>query len=383
MAESLTERQTLPQRPHLLINGSPNAAVSQAMLELHIWAEPSRPRRCLLRLSNWDRQRDGAGYTFFDDPSLDYGTTLSVLVGEGLQETTLFKGEILGLEAEYPTGRPPELVVHAADRLHRLDRVRRSRGFSEITDADLADFLLSEHGLQHDINLPGPAVKEQLQLDQSDLELLQTRLAARDALVWLADDIAFVRPVLQVASQVLELTYGGELQSANFTASLEGQSASLGVSGWQPETKAGVFAAANQASLSGESGSLETAPNLAAAHFQEDDQVLLHAQAASFSQAQSLADVRMRQQARRFVQGRCRTSLIPELLPGQVVSLDGLGPWFDGAYRVSALHHHFSEQGFASDFSVQRPGRLAEKRRPAKPPAHDSPAQQKPGRKAI
>lgn len=384
MAESITNGLHLQQvRPRLLIDGSRAEAATQAVLELHIWAEPSRPRRCQLRLSNWGMRRGEAGYTFFDGDSLDFGRSLRVVIGEDGQAAALFDGEILGFEAVYPAGRPPELLVNAADRLHRLDRMRRSRGFSQITDGDLAVWLLSEHGLPADVSLPGPAVRELIQLDQSDLELLQARLADRDAVLWLQGGTAFVRPALQVANQVLELTYGSELQAAHFSASLEGQSASLGVSGWQPETKSGVFASADKSSLSGEAASLETAADLLEAHFPDDDRVLLHTQAGSFSDAQSLADARLRQQARIFVQGRCRTRVIPELLPGQMAALNGLGAWFDGQYRVASLHHLFDGQGFRSEFTVQRPGRLAENRRTPKPPAKDTPAQQKPGKRPL
>jgi hypothetical protein len=122
------------------------------------------------------------------------GASISESFEIRFDDKALFKGRIMALEGRYPQGSPPQIMVLADDRMQDLRMTRRTRGFSQSSDADVFGQIASDHGLRSQIDVSGGATYETLaQINQSDLALRGER--APDAEVW-ADYDTLARPVL-------------------------------------------------------------------------------------------------------------------------------------------------------------------------------------------
>ena len=60
---------------------------------------------------------------------------------------TLFKGEITGLEPEFPKDESPKLTVTGYDRRHRLMGKRKSRTFLNMKDSEIANQIAGDWSL--------------------------------------------------------------------------------------------------------------------------------------------------------------------------------------------------------------------------------------------
>ncbi len=59
----------------------------------------------------------------------------------------IFSGRITGIEARFPEGGAPSLTVLAEDRFQDLRMTRRTRTFTDVSDADVATQIAGDYGL--------------------------------------------------------------------------------------------------------------------------------------------------------------------------------------------------------------------------------------------
>src|SRR5688572_28748777 len=93
-------------RPSIALDGTDNAALHGALLELEIRESCAGLYRCEAAFGNWG---GSSGFLFFDRGTLDFGKAFQVRVGSD----KLFDGPITALEAEFPQGATPALRVLA------------------------------------------------------------------------------------------------------------------------------------------------------------------------------------------------------------------------------------------------------------------------------
>src|SRR5262245_12216548 len=100
----------------------------------------------------------------------------------------VFKGEVVGIEPTFDAGGRSVVVVRGFNRLHRLTRGKKSRTFSDVTDADVVRAVASDNGLKA---APSGDLSERfefvVQHNQTDLEFLRVRAARLGFHVWCED----------------------------------------------------------------------------------------------------------------------------------------------------------------------------------------------------
>jgi len=74
------------------------------------------------------------------------GDTVEVKVGDG-GATSVYKGEIVGLEPVYKGGEKTRILIRAMNKLHRLLRKRKSITFTDKTDQAILSQVVSSAGL--------------------------------------------------------------------------------------------------------------------------------------------------------------------------------------------------------------------------------------------
>ena len=109
--------------------------------------------------------------------------------------------------------------------------------------------------------------------------------------------------------------------------------------------------------MQSELGSTESGAAILANAFGSRVDTVAHELPRDGNEARFYAEAQVRCMARRFVRGRGVAETRADLRVGGTLALTGLGPLFDGDYRVTALAHRFdAEQGMRSEFSCERPG---------------------------
>lgn len=341
-------------RPVVQIDGATVAGLTDDLLELRIHEGLECPATLELRVGNWGSPPGGGAgpdFRYLDRRELDFGKRITV----AFSDLVAFSGQITALEAVFDPGAAPTLVVLAEDALQGLRLTRRTRTFTDVTDADVVRQVAGEHGLTGDVDLPGPTHVSLTQLDQSDLAFLRDRVRAVGGELW-ADDRTLKarrRPDRQEAPRPLRLY--GELREMRVRADLAHQATAVVVGGWDVTAGAAIAERAGDAALGAEGQGGETGSRLLQRAFGDRVQTVVAAPSATPADARERAEAIFRARARRFVRGWGVCGVDPRVRVGARVELSGIGRPFSGEYGVVEIVHRFDgAAGARTELTVER-----------------------------
>lgn len=343
----------LTARPTLIVAGQEQPTLTGGLLSLMIVEQTTGLYRCEARFGNWGTVENNIQFLYFDRRTLDFGKEFHVALGE----TTIFQGKIMGLEAAFPEGAPPEITVLAEDSLQDLRMTRRTRTFTAVSDADVCRQIANEHGLNPQIDVTGPTYTVLAQVNQSDLAFLRERARTIDAEVWMDGRTLSLAPRSARQSQPLQMKHGKELRSFTVCADMAMQSTSVVVSGWDVAGKAALRYEATESAIRHELNGDASGAHILSTAIGQRKEALVHTVPLNSQETQSIAESYFRALARRFLVGRGVAEPDARLRVGATVDLQGLGPLFSGNYYLATVVHIFDgTKGFRSEFCAERPG---------------------------
>lgn len=313
--------------------------------------------RCEVTFTNWGAETNGDRYVLFDKAVLDFGQTLSIDMGDGDAQSTVFTGRITAMEGRYPQQSPPELLLLAEDRLQDLRMVRRTRSFENKDLKVLFRQISSEHGLQLDMDFQGPNFGILTQVNQTDLAFMRDCLRRVDAELWMEDRNLFVRKRSAREGEEITFVYGYRLLEFSVTADLAGQRSSVVVSGWDVASKESMMHEAAGNTIQNELGSDTGGGQILSDKFGSRVQRIVHEVPLSNSETLELAESEYRRMSRKFVVGHGQADGDGRIRVGRKIRLEGLGKYFNGSYYVSEVSHSFdTRHGYRTYFQVEKPG---------------------------
>ncbi|KJS58901.1 phage late control D family protein [Streptomyces rubellomurinus] len=291
-----------------------------------------------------------------DGRTVDLGSALKVALGPDADQRNVFEGTVSGLELVLGDGDPPLVVVHAEDALMRLRMTRRTRTYTQVTDADLAEAVAREHGLRADTAAPGPRYDVVQQLNQSDLAFLRERARLLQAELWCSGGTLHLRTRDTRPGTALTLVLGRDLLSARLTADLAHQRSEVVVTGYDAERREGVDERAGPELVEAEAGGGRTGVRLLARALGPSSTLRVREVALNAAEASAWARAEMLRRGRRFVVATGLTNGTPDLVVGSRLTLRDVGAPFDGpGYYVTRLCHGFDlEHGFRTRFEAER-----------------------------
>jgi Bacteriophage probable baseplate hub protein len=313
--------------------------------------------RCEASFLNWGPKGTEVGFLFFDRQVLDFGKAFSAEFGPPGQSGPVFAGRITGIEALYPPGRPPEILVLAEDRFQDLRMERRTRSFENVTDAEVIRQVSGQHGLTAQVDVDGPTYRTLAQVNQSDLAFLRERVATIDAELWVDNRTLYAQARSRRNAGKASFTYGQNLLEFSVLADLAHQRTAVRVSGWDVADKQAIDVEAGESVITAElSGGRSGSMVLAQALAQRRERIV-SAMPLSRQEAQAMADARYRDRARSFLRGIGVVDGNIKVRVGASMDLRGLGPFFDGPYYVTLARHTFDlRDGYRTTFEVERSG---------------------------
>lgn len=349
--------QIYSARPKFFIDGREREGLGQGLRSMQVEETSAGLYHCEAVFSNWGPRNGADDFLFFDRQVLDFGKAIRIEAGGGVGAGQIFDGRITAIEGRFLRERPHEILVLAEDRLQDLRMTRRTRTFENITDAALFQQVASQHGLTANADVNGPMHKVLAQLNQSDLAFLRERARAVDAELWVSGTTLNVKARSRRSSGDVTLTLGRGLLECSLSADLASQVSGFTVSGWDVSGKQPISFRATDSALGGELNGDEGGGRLLSSSIGDRDQQIVHYAPFSSSEAQALAEAQYRRTARRFVVGHGLAEGDARVRVGAKLTLNGVGPLFNGKYYVTrALQLFESVKGLRTQFTAERPG---------------------------
>jgi len=305
----------------------------------------------------------GAGATgpqqqmlYLDGTVLDFGKPIKVALGPDDGQRTVFDGVISALEVVYADSEPPRVMVLAEDALMRLRMTRRMRSYTNVTDADIAQQLAGEHGLQTDINADGPRYDVVQQLNQSDLAFLRERARLIQAELWCTERTLHFSTRPNRTGTALTLVQGNQLLRARLRADLAHQRSSVLVAGYDASAKQVINETADAGAVEAEASSGRTGARIVERELGASASLRVRDVALTTGEASAWAKAEMLRRGRQFVTVAGLTRGSPEMVVGSLLRLEDVGPPFEGdGYYVTRVRHTYDTAvGLRTNFDAER-----------------------------
>ena len=306
-----------------------------------------------LRFSNVASDaRGSADLAFEDDSLLKLGAKIAVYCGGGSSQQEIFQGLITGLEADFPPGTPPELVVLAEDVFQQARMARRTKLYEDATVAQIAQQLASQLSLTPQITGFTENIGTQVQLNESDLAFLRRILRRYDGDMQVVGSELHVSPRGDVQRGTVSLDLTSQLRRARVVADLAHQVTEVTVNGWdvqQGRRASGTSTGARSGPGSGSSGASLLRDRIGAR-----SEHIAHIEVRNSDEAKAVADAAFDARARGFVRVHATAEGNPQIRVGTHTTLHGMGGRFDNTYYVvSACHRYDMKRGYETDFDAE------------------------------
>jgi len=305
----------------------------------------------------------GAGATgppdkmlYLDGSEIDFGKPIQVSLGPDGEQRTVFDGLVSAIEVVFGDDEPPLVVVLAEDALMRLRMTRRMRSYTNVTDAEIADAIASDHALQSETAVDGPTYDVVQQLNQSDLAFLRERARLVQAELWCTGQTLHFTSRPNRTGTSLTLVQGSDLLSARLSADLAHQRTQIVVTGYDASAKTLIDERAAADVINVEIAGGRTGPDILERALGASISYRVREVSLTSEEAQAWARAEMLRRSRRFVTVQGVTRGSPDMVVGSRLSLSSVGDPFEGdGYYATRVRHTFDHTaGLRTHFEADR-----------------------------
>lgn len=335
------------------INGSdipPRAAADLVTATVH--EDVDAPGMFTLQLINYDMAR--LEVTWSDDKLFNEGNAVEIQMGYVDNLTTIFEGDITGLEHEFSSDEVPKLTVRGYDRRYRLLRGRKIRSYTQMKDSDIARKIAGELGLIAKVEDSRVKLDYVLQHNQSDMDFLQERARRIAYEVVVEDKTLHFRPRQNAAKNALTLR-SLDLIEFYLRSTVLNQLSQVEVRGWDLKEKSAIIGKADKGEIATTMDGSTTGPAAADRAFGKAVSASVDRPVFSQAEADQIALGGINEMALAYITGEGVSIGRTDLRAGTVIRIEGLGKRNSGLYYVTSTTHTYTPaRGYRTRFSVRR-----------------------------
>jgi Rhs element Vgr protein len=286
--------------------------------------------------------RDGeASSQSFPVSDTDYfipGKRIEIKAGYQGIEDLVFKGVVVTHSLKVREQKSM-LLVYCKDKAFKMTLSPQNRYFREQSDSDVLDDVISQAGLSADVESTTETRDEVVQYNCTDWDFILTRADAIGKICLVEDgEIKIAEPDLTQES-VLNLEYGANLLTFDAEIDARTQFKSIHSVAWGMAEQE-VLESEEDSFQGPQAGNLSF-EDLANAHG-IDALRQQHSGNLKEVELQDWSKARLLKSRLAKIRGRAKFQGVPNLAPGKIVDINGVGDRFNGSVFVSAIRHEIS-----------------------------------------
>ena len=317
-----------------------------------------------IQLNNWDDKK--IWFKYSDQSGLYVGHRVHVQLGYAGRLMSMLSGRINSLSPEFASSGSSTLSIGVLDNMQLLKDRRPKEGekrqFRQMTDGDIAREIAKRNTLEADIDAGGVVHDEVIQGELDDAQFLLQRARRIDYDCYIFVDAKTGKATLRFgaprdernAGRMREhkFAWGESLKSFTPTLTMSNQVSKVTVRGWNEDTMEAVSYTASASDIEGASG--KTGPGNAKEAVGGREDVVIGAAVRTQEEAEALAKSLLRRRAYEFITGKGSIIGLPDLRPGDNVTISELGDRFSGTYYVTRVEHSLGSDGYSTSFDVRK-----------------------------
>lgn len=273
------------------------------------------------------------------------GKEIEITAGYHLEEETIFKGVVVKHNIKIRNGSS-YLIIECRDKAVKMTLGRKSKYFYESTDSDIIEELISNSGLTADVEATANSHQELVQYRASDWDFMVTRAQANGKLCFVDDGtIKVAKPDLS-GETIETVAFGSSVHEFDGEIDARDQFSKITASSWSYTDQELIETEAEDPAIN-LNGDL-SASDLAGVFGIEDLQ-FKHGGNLTQEELQDWGNAKATFQQLAKTRGRVQFQGIPDVKPGVLLTLEGVGNRFNGKIYITGVRHEIAEGNWLVD----------------------------------
>lgn len=279
------------------------------------------------------------------------GKEVELRFGYRSDNVTVFKG-IITNHANKISAKSSELNIECKDKAVRLTVGRKSKHYENVTDSDIAEELIDKYGLEKDIEPVSIQHKEVIQFNISDWDFMLSRMDVIGRICTIEDGKVIIKKPGLTASSVVDPLFGATILDYHAEIDARTQFNEIRSRTWDYGGQEVVEETGDQPEMN-DAGNLS--PSALADTIGLDSNLLIHAGKRSNEAVKEWANAKMLRSRLSKVRGSVKFKGFPNVKPGLIVSLNGVGERFNGPVFVSSVKHECASGNWTTEVGFGMP----------------------------
>ncbi|MDO3423369.1 type VI secretion system tip protein VgrG [Chryseobacterium sp. APV1] len=273
------------------------------------------------------------------------GKEIEITAGYHSDEESIFKGVVVKHNIKVRNGSS-YLIIECRDKAVKMTLGRKSKYFYDSKDSDIIGELISNNGLNADVQATSNSHKELIQYRASDWDFMLTRAQANGKLCFVEDGTVKIAKPDFSKKEVETVVYGSSVHEFDGEIDARDQFKKISAKTWSytDQELTEVEAQDPGVKLNG-----NLSPDDLAKVFGIDDLQLKHGGNLTQSELQDWSDAKATFQQLAKTRGRVKFQGIPAVKPGVSLMLQGVGNRFNGKIYVTGVRHEIAEGNWLVD----------------------------------
>lgn len=274
------------------------------------------------------------------------GKEVEIKLGYHNEEETVFKGIIIQHNNKISNGKG-ELVIECKDKAVKMTISRKNKHYNDVSDADIAEELIGNYGLEADVEPYLVQYKDLVQYEQSDWDFMLSRIDTLGKICIVNDGkISIKKPELS-GEPVLDVLFGSTIQEYHADMDARNQITTLVGKTWNYSEQAITESGAEEPIIETEPGNI-TNTELSGV-LATEDYTLLYSGKLMQEELQAWSDAKMMKHRFAKITGSVKFQGYAALQLDSYVKLNGVGDRFNGPVFVSGIKHEYSDGNFSTE----------------------------------
>lgn len=294
-----------------------------------------------------DGEADTGVFEVSSAAEFEPGKEITLMVGYHGENEKIFTGIITKHGINVRKSRPTTLVVELKDVAVKMTIGRKNAYFTDKTDSDIIDEILGKYSdLKATVDATKVKHTKMVQYNATDWDFMMMRAEANGLVAIVNDgEISIVKPEPKGDGKV-KVIFGSTIEEFEAETDARNQYTAVKASAWDYATQAIV-------SVNGEDPKIETNGNFVetdlAAVAAPESFDMIHSGQITEPELQAWADAVMYRSRISKVRGRVKFMGFSDILPGELIELEGVGERFEGNAYVSGVSHSISGGNWTTD----------------------------------
>jgi Rhs element Vgr protein len=327
---------------------TPDSEVSGRIqvIDISIYRELNKIPYATIRIA--DGSAADSDFEIGNSGEFSLGKSIEIKLGYNTDDESVFRGIIVG-NSHAIHGRQSTLVLTCKHEAVKMTISPKSRHFNDVMDSDVVEQILQENELT-DTQIPsfGHTHEQLLQANVSDWDYILARIDS-NGMACSIDGAKFmvIKPDPSEDS-VHTLTFGSNIISYRSESDIRSQATVVKASSWDyANQEVQEVEGADLDSASPGNVSASTIADIIGQEFAIKTSGMLSSEAL-----QSLADAKKQKQSLSKIKGTVAFSGSAEVIPGNWITIEGVGEQFSGKAFVSAIRHDVRQGNWVTEATL-------------------------------